>query len=435
MQIRVKTNIPSSRVLAVIMGGGQGQRLYPLTKERAKPAVPLAGNYRLVDVPVSNCINSGLKRIYVLTQFNSVSLHRHIQQSYKFDAFTGGFVDILAAQQTPGHAAWYQGTADAVRQNMRHLLAPDNEYLLILSGDQLYRMDFRLLMDQHAETGAEVTIAVLPVRRRAASSLGILQVAPDKRIVRFVEKPKDEKLLDELKIHEPLHSQLHLGGGGDHYLASMGIYLFNREVLIKELDNEKADFGKHIIPDAIARREVRAYIFNGFWEDIGTVRSFFETHLALTKPKPPFDFHDPHAPVYTAPRFLPASTIHESRIHESLLGQGCVLDAVVIHHSVIGLRSRIGKGSKLREVVMMGADYYEDEQQLHEDQITGAPRIGIGQNCVIERAILDKNVRIGDRVHITPHGKSENADHALYCIRDGIVCIPKNSIIPTGTAI
>ncbi|MBM3891874.1 MAG: glucose-1-phosphate adenylyltransferase, partial [Verrucomicrobia bacterium] len=298
-----------------------------------------------------------------------------------------------------------------------------------------YRMDFRLLMDQHAETGAEVTIAVLPVRRRAASSLGILQVAPDKRIVRFVEKPKDEKLLDELKIHEPLHSQLHLGGGGDHYLASMGIYLFNREVLIKELDNEKADFGKHIIPDAIARREVRAYIFNGFWEDIGTVRSFFETHLALTKPKPPFDFHDPHAPVYTAPRFLPASTIHESRIHESLLGQGCVLDAVVIHHSVIGLRSRIGKGSKLREVVMMGADYYEDEQQLHEDQITGAPRIGIGQNCVIERAILDKNVRIGDRVHITPHGKSENADHALYCIRDGIVCIPKNSIIPTGTAI
>lgn len=417
------------------MGGGQGQRLYPLTKERAKPAVPIAGNYRLVDVPVSNCINSGLKRVYVLTQFNSVSLHRHIQQSYKFDAFTDGFVDILAAQQTPEHAGWYQGTADAVRQNFRHLLSAGGDLILILSGDQLYRMDFRPMLDQHIQHGADITIATLPVPRKSVSSLGIMQVSADKRIVRFVEKPKEEKMLEELKMSGSLTTEMHLGGDSDHFLASMGIYVFNRDVLIKELDNEKTDFGKHIIPDAINKRSVFAYLFKGFWEDIGTVRNFFDVHLALAKPRPPFDFYDAHAPVYTHPRFLPASIVSDSHIYETIVAPGSVIHPSSLRHCVIGVRSKIGKGSKLHDVVMMGADDYQDEKELHADQREHLPHIGIGNDCVIERAILDKNVRIGDGVHISPAGKEANVDHPLYCIRDGIVCIPKNSIIPSGTRI
>ena len=417
------------------MGGGQGQRLYPLTKERAKPAVPIAGNYRLVDVPVSNCINSGLKRIYVLTQFNSVSLHRHIQQSYTFDAFSEGFVDILAAQQTPEHAGWYQGTADAVRQNFRHLLSAGGDLILILSGDQLYRMDFRPMLDQHIQHGADITIATLPVPRKSASSLGIMQVNADKRIVRFVEKPKEEKVLEELKMSGPLATEMHLGNDSDHFLASMGIYVFNRDVLIKELDNDKTDFGKHIIPDAIGKRAVFAYLFKGFWEDIGTVRNFFDVHLALAKPKPPFDFYDAHAPVYTHPRFLPGSIVSDSQIYETIVAPGSVIHPSALRHCVIGVRSKIGKGSKLHDVVMMGADYYQDDKELHADDREHLPHIGIGHDCVIERAILDKNVRIGDGVHISPAGKEANMDHPLYCVRDGIVCIPKNSIIPSGTKI
>ena len=431
-QTRLYSN---KNVLSVIMGGGQGQRLYPLTKERAKPAVPIAGNYRLVDVPVSNCINSGLKRIYVLTQFNSVSLHRHIQQSYKFDAFTDGFVDILAAQQTPEHAGWYQGTADAVRQNFRHLLSAGGELILILSGDQLYRMDFRPMIDQHIQSGADITIATLPVPRKDASSLGILQVSAQKNIVRFVEKPKDEKVLEELKMDERLASEMRLGANGDHFLASMGIYVFNRDVLVKALDNDKTDFGKHIIPDAISRSAVFAYVFRGFWEDIGTVRNFFDVHIALAKPKPPFDFYDAHAPVYTHPRFLPASIVTDSQVHEALIAHGSVIHPSTIEQSVIGVRSKIGAGSKLREVVVMGADFYQDERQLQADNSEGVPHVGIGQGCVIEQAILDKNVRIGDGVRISPSGKEANVDHPLYCIRDGVVCIPKNSIIPAGTKI
>jgi len=434
--MRPHTRLYSNKsVLSIIMGGGQGQRLYPLTKERAKPAVPIAGNYRLVDVPVSNCINSGLKRVYVLTQFNSVSLHRHIQQSYKFDAFTDGFVDILAAQQTPEHAGWYQGTADAVRQNFRHLLSAGGDLILILSGDQLYRMDFRPMLDQHIQHGADITIATLPVPRKSASSLGIMQVSADKRIVRFVEKPKDEKVLEELKMSGSLAAEMHLSGDNDHFLASMGIYVFNRDVLIKELDNEKTDFGKHIIPDAINKRSVFAYLFKGFWEDIGTVRNFFDVHLALAKPKPPFDFYDAHAPVYTHPRFLPASIVSDSHIYETLVAPGSVIHPSALRHCVIGVRSKIGKGSKLHDVVMMGADSYQDDKELHADDREHLPHIGIGHDCVIERAILDKNVRIGDGVHISPASKEANVDHPLYCIRDGIVCIPKNSVIPAGTKI
>ncbi|MCX6900671.1 MAG: glucose-1-phosphate adenylyltransferase [Verrucomicrobia bacterium] len=434
--MRPHTRLFSNKnVLSVIMGGGQGQRLYPLTKERAKPAVPIAGNYRLVDVPVSNCINSGLKRIYVLTQFNSVSLHRHIQQSYTFDAFSEGFVDILAAQQTPEHAGWYQGTADAVRQNFRHLLSAGGDLILILSGDQLYRMDFRPMLEQHIQHGADITIATLPVPRKSASSLGIMQVNADKRIVRFVEKPKEEKVLEELKMSGPLMTEMHLGNDSDHFLASMGIYVFNRDVLIKELDNDKTDFGKHIIPDAIGKRAVFAYLFKGFWEDIGTVRNFFDVHLALAKPKPPFDFYDAHAPVYTHPRFLPGSIVSDSQIYETIVAPGSVIHPSALRHCVIGVRSKIGKGSRLHDVVMMGADYYQDDKELHADDREHLPHIGIGHDCVIERAILDKNVRIGDGVHISPAGKDANMDHPLYCIRDGIVCIPKNSIIPSGTKI
>lgn len=417
------------------MGGGQGQRLYPLTKDRSKPAVPLAGNYRLVDVPVSNCINSDLKRIYVLTQFNSVSLHRHMQQSYKFDAFSRGFVDILAAQQTPGSSSWYQGTADAVRQNLRHLLAEGNDYILILSGDQLYRMDYRLMIAQHLQTKAEITIATLPVRRSAAPALGIMQVAEDKRIVRFVEKPQDPKLLDELKIEDPLLSQLQITSGEDHFLASMGIYLFNRKVLIEVLDNDKTDFGKHIIPAAISKRAVFAHVFNGFWEDIGTVKSFFDVHIELAKVNPPFTFFDTSAPVYTHGRFLPASKIAESKIHQCMIAPGSIIRASSVNECVIGVRSRIGFRSTLNQVVMMGADNYQDKQQLQDDEARGIPHIGIGEDCAIERTILDKNVRIGNNVKINPQGKPANADHPLYCIREGIVVIPKNTVIPSGTVI
>ena len=422
-------------ILAVIMGGGQGQRLYPLTKDRSKPAVPLGGNYRLVDVPISNCINSGLKRIYVLTQFNSVSLHRHIQSTFRFDIFSSGYVDILAAQQTYGGGSWYQGTADAVRQNLGRLLAEGNDYVLILSGDQLYRMDYRPMIQQHIETGADITIANLPVRRASAPSLGIMQLTADRRIVRFVEKPKDPKILDELKIEDPLLSRLKITNGEDHFLASMGIYIFNRQVLAKVLDNDKPDFGKHIIPDAISNRRVFGYVFQGFWEDIGTVRNFFDVHLELARPHPPFDFHEPQAPVFTRPRMLPPSKITNSRINLSLISPGSVITDSEIEEAVIGVRSHIGRHCKLHRVVMMGADFFLTPQQLQEDDSRGMPHMGVGENCTIENTILDKNVRIGDNVKISPQGKPDNVDHPLYCIRDGIVVIPKNSIIPDGTTI
>ena len=425
----------TGNVLSVVMGGGQGTRLIPLTRERSKPAVPLAGKYRLVDIPISNCINSNLRRVYVLTQFNSASLHRHISQSYKFDHFTGGFVEILAAEQTLADTSWYQGTADAVRKNLAHLLNHDWEYLLILSGDQLYRMDFRRIISQHIETYADLTIATIPVSRDAAQSLGIMDINPERRITRFVEKPKDPAVLDSLKLDPDAYGKLGIEGDEEFYLASMGIYLFNRDVLVKVLDNTLADFGKHIIPGAIKEQRVFSYVYQGYWEDIGTIRSFFEANLDVTAELPRFNFFDMVAPIFSRPRFLPGSKINGAQIDHAVICDGCIINHAKIGHSIIGIRSLVGSGSELHRVVCMGSDYYESHASIMENELVGKPRIGIGQNAHIENAIIDKNARIGDNVVITPEGKPEDLDHPLYLIRDGIVIVPKGGSIPHGMKI
>lgn len=437
---RMSPNI--SNVLAVIMGGGAGSRLFPLTKERSKPAVPLAGKYRLVDIPISNCINSNLKRIYLLTQFNSASLHRHISQSYKFDHFSGGFVEILAAEQTYTDTSWYQGTADAVRKNLLHFLNHDFEYMLILSGDQLYRMDFRRIIAQHVESYADVTIATIPVVRRDAESLGIMEINEERRIVRFVEKPKDPAVLDSLKLKREMYDKLDIEGQEDFHLASMGIYIFNREVLIRLLEQKedeagkkRDDFGKHIIPSAIANYRVFSYVFQGYWEDIGTIRSFFNANIDVTSELPRFNFFDMSAPVFTRARFLPASKINGAKIDHAIISDGCIINHANITHSIIGIRSIVGSGSELNRVIFLGGDYYESHASIIENEMLGKPRIGIGQNTRIESAIIDKNARIGDNVVISPAGKPENIDHPLYFIRDGIVIVPKNGAIPHGTVI
>lgn len=425
----------TGNVLSIIMGGGRGTRLFPLTKERAKPAVPLAGKYRLVDIPISNCINSGLKRVYVLTQFNSASLHRHISQSYKFDHFTGGFVEILAAEQTMADDSWYQGTADAVRKNLIHFLNHDFDFTLILSGDQLYRMDFRDIIAQHVETYADVTIATIPVPRSAARSLGILQIDPELRITRFVEKPTDPAVLDSLRLERDWYPRLGIEGEEELFLASMGIYIFNREVMLTLLDNTLTDFGKHIIPGAISTHRVFSFVFQGYWEDIGTIRSFFEANLDLTTDSPRFNFFDMRAPVFTRPRFLPASRIHGAEVDHVILSDGCVINQARISNSIVGIRSRIEADCQLNRVVMLGCDYYESEEGVELSQLTGKPRIGIGKGTRIENAIIDKNARIGENCVISPAGKPENMDHKLYFIRDGVVVIPKNGVIPHGTVI
>lgn len=431
----VRQSINTSNVLSIIMGGGQGKRLFPLTKERAKPAVPLAGKYRLVDIPISNCINSGLRRIYLLTQFNSASLHRHISQSYKFDHFSGGFVEILAAEQTLSDASWYQGTADAVRKNLIHILNHDFEYLLILSGDQLYRMDFRRIVDQHVQTGADLTIATIPMGRQEAEALGIMQIDAERRITRFVEKPKEPALLDSLKIERASYGELGIEEDRELFLASMGIYVFNRKVLVQLLDNTYTDFGKHIIPNAIKTHRVFSYVYQGYWEDIGTIRSFFEANLDVTSELPRFNFFDMSAPVFSRPRFLPGSKINGAQIDHAVVTDGCIINHARIFHSIVGIRSLVGAGSELRRVIALGCDYYESMTSIEESERVGRPRIGIGQNARIENAIIDKNARIGNNVTISPAGKLENVDHPLYFIRDGIVIIPKNGIIPHGMVI
>ena len=425
----------TSNVLAVIMGGGAGTRLFPLTQERSKPAVPLAGKYRLVDIPISNCINSNLKRIYVLTQFNSASLHRHISQSYKFDHFSGGFVEILAAEQTPTSTSWYEGTADAVRKNLTHFLNHDFEYLVILSGDQLYRMDFRRIIAQHIETYADLTVATIPVPRDQAQGLGIMQINEEKRIVRFVEKPKEEAVLDSLKVPRDSYDRLGIEGDEDFLLASMGIHVFNRDLIVRLLDNNHTDFGKHIIPDAINQHRVFSYVFQGYWEDIGTIGSFFEANLDLVSELPRFNFFDMAAPVFSRPRFLPGTKINGATIDHAIVSDGCIINHSTIRHSLIGIRSVVGNGSELNRVVLMGGDYYESHASIMENELVGKPRIGIGQNTRIENAIIDKNARIGDNVVISPEGKPKELDHPLYHIRDGVVIIPKNGVVPHGTVI
>src|SRR6201984_433570 len=339
---------PTDKTLAIIMGGGAGTRLFPLTKERAKPAVPLGGKYRLGDIPISNCLNSGFPQVYVLTQFNSEFLHRHITASYKFDNFTKSFVEILAAQQTPEGARWYQGTADAVRQNLRYFLERPYQYFLILSGDHLYRMDYGDLLQAHLQKGADVTLGTTPVDRAAASGFGIMHSDANRRIYRFEEKPKDPKLLDELRIPAPLLKDLGLPESSELYQGSMGIYVFNRKILIECLNNESDDFGKHIIPGSLKKYKVMVYIFQGYWEDIGTIRAFFEANLALTDTVPPYNFFDRLSPIYTHPRFLPASKVNAATIRHAVVGDGCIISDAHIERAIIGLRSVIETGAATR---------------------------------------------------------------------------------------
>ncbi|MBA3960790.1 MAG: glucose-1-phosphate adenylyltransferase [Chthoniobacterales bacterium] len=419
----------TQRTLAIIMGGGAGTRLFPLTKDRSKPAVPLGGKYRIVDIPISNCLNSGLRSIYLLTQFNSMSLHRHIQASYKFDHFSRSFVDILAAQQTPEGSQWYQGTADAVRQNLRYFLEQPYEYFLILSGDQLYRMDFRVLLHQHIRSGAEITLATTPVRREAAADFGIMLSGPDRRITRFVEKPKEREVQDELKLDQQLLESIGSDSNEELFQASMGIYVFNRQVLIDCLASDLDDFGKHVIPKAIGERQVNVFIFKGYWEDIGTIRAFYEANLGLTDLEPQYSFFEANAPIYTHPRFLPGSKINGAILRQAIISDGCIISDAHIERSVIGVRSIIRSGSTVRNSVIMGGDYFEASAPVRSGD---APPIGIGRNCVIDRAIIDKNARIGDGVVITPEGKLENVDTENYYIRDGIVVVPKDAVIPAG---
>ncbi|MGI8890508.1 MAG: glucose-1-phosphate adenylyltransferase [Chthoniobacterales bacterium] len=411
------------------MGGGAGTRLFPLTKDRAKPAVPLGGKYRLVDIPISNCLNSGLRSIYVLTQFNTMSLHRHIQASYKFDNFSRSFVDILAAQQTPLSTQWYQGTADAVRQNLRYFLEQPYDYFLILSGDQLYRMDFRVLLHQHIRCGADITLAVTPVQRTAASNFGIMLSGSDHRITRFEEKPKEPELLDELKLDRETLASIGKQPEEELYQASMGIYVFNRQVLIDCLEGDLDDFGKHVIPTAIGERHVNAYIFEGYWEDIGTIRAFYDANLDLTNAVPHYSFFEAQAPIYTHPRFLPGSKINGATLRQAIISDGCLISDAHIERSVIGVRSVIRGGATIRNSVIMGGDHFE---AAVADPGGDVPAIGIGRNCVIDRAIIDKNARIGDGVVITPEGKDANVDASNYYIRDGIVVVPKDAVIPAG---
>ena len=431
---------PSSRpsvhardVISVILGGGAGTRLFPLTQDRSKPAVPLAGKYRIVDIPISNCLNSGLKRIFLLTQFNSSSLHRHIQQSYRFDDFSTGFVEIMAAQQTPGNNAWYQGTADAVRQNLQHFGNSPHKYVLILSGDQLYRMNFREVLDQHIKTGAEVTVATIPVNRHEAGSFGIMQIDEEERITRFVEKPQDPAVLDSLKIQSSERAKLHLPGQEDLFLASMGIYVFNRDVLEKALAGQHVDFGKHIIPNLIDTGRLFSYVYQGYWEDIGTIKAFYDANLDLVNEIPKFNFFDTKAPIYTHARYLPASKIVQAELERTAIADGCIIVQAKIEHSIIGIRSRIESGAVIRNSIIMGLDDYESSDEVQAVNAKGLPPLGIGKNTFIEKAIIDKNARIGDNVHISPEGKPENYDGEGYYIRDGIVVVPKGGVIRNGT--
>ncbi|SHF62359.1 glucose-1-phosphate adenylyltransferase [Fodinibius roseus] len=418
--------------IALILGGGQGTRLYPLTKMRSKPAVPIAGKYRLVDIPISNCLNSGIRRIYVLTQFNSASLNRHIKNTYNFDVFSSGFVDILAAEQTPHSKNWYQGTADAVRQSMYHMENKDHKHVAILSGDQLYQMDYQKMIDKHEENDADLTVATIPVVAEDATAFGIMKTNEEGIIERFVEKP-DKEELDQWKSETPEK----FSSEGRHYLASMGIYIFKKEILTELLDKheDSTDFGKGIIPRAIeGDYRVQSYEFDGYWTDIGTVKSFFKANLELTDDLPRFNLYDNEDFIYTRARLLPASKLSGTTFDHSVLAEACLIEASRIERSVIGIRSRIGKGTTIERSIIMGNDYFQSREEL-ENREDDQPPMAIGQRCFISNAIIDKNCRIGDDVRIAGGDHLEDGDYGEYHVVDGIVVVPKRSVIPDGTKI
>jgi len=418
----------NNKVLGIILGGGQGSRLYPLTKDRSKPAVPIAGKYRLVDIPISNCINSDIKRMYVLTQFNSASLNAHIKNTYHFSFFSSAFVDVLAAEQTINSDKWFQGTADAVRQSMQHFLANDFEYALILSGDQLYQMDFNDMIQKHEESGAEISIATYPVNAKDATSFGLLKTNEENIITSFIEKPGAELLPDWTSdVGEEMKSQKR------DYLASMGIYIFNRDLLIKLMENpDTNDFGGEIIPQAISSHKTLSYQYEGYWEDIGNVDSFFEANLGLTDEVPQFNLYDEKG-IYTRPRILPTSKISGTILNKAVIGDGCIIQAEKIERCVIGIRSRIGKNSLISNTYMMGNDSYESLEQVAEDHIK--IMMGIGDRCYIHNCIVDKNCRIGDDVRINGGPHIKNIETDTYMVKDGIVVIKKDATIPSGTNI
>jgi glucose-1-phosphate adenylyltransferase len=427
------------RILAIVLGGGKGTRLIPLTKDRSKPAVPFGGKYRLVDIPISNCINSDIKKIYILTQFNSASLHNHISNTYIFDTFSQGFVEVLAAEQTPQSEDWYQGTADAVRKNIKHFHDQQPKYYIILSGDQLYRMDYRDMLKTHIDSNAELTIAAKAISREEATGLGIVGTDETGRIVSFLEKPPIELDISEYKTPKNIlekNSSTAQQNNGKEYLASMGIYIFNADAMEEALDNDKTDFGKEIIPETINNIKVQTHIFNDFWEDIGTIKSFYETNLNLASLTPDFNFYDEKMPIYTHRRHLPATKINYCNISQSLTSEGSIITNASIVNSIIGVRTFIESGVNLDGVYCMGASYYESDIEKRNNKKKGIPNIGIGLGTIIRKAIIDQNARIGDgcRLGIDSMDRVDGVyDH--YHICDGIIVIPKNGVIADGTVI
>ncbi|MBS1666591.1 MAG: glucose-1-phosphate adenylyltransferase [Bacteroidetes bacterium] len=423
----------SKEILSVILGGGAGTRLFPLTASRSKPAVPIAGKYRLVDIPISNCLNSGINRMFVLTQFNSASLNRHIKNTYHFSAFSAAFVDILAAEQTPDNPTWYQGTADAVRQCFRHLGPFDSEYLLILSGDQLYQMDFNEMLNNHKAKGADISIATIPVADREASEFGIMKKDENGYITSFIEKPKKEVLGEWTS--DTGHEMQRMGR---NYLASMGIYIFNRQLLADLLQNEyvdATDFGKEIIPQSISKYKVVSYQYDGYWTDIGNIYSFFEANLGLTNDIPDFNLFDNDNAIYTRARMLPPAKISGTTLEKTLIAEGCIINASRVENSVVGIRTRIGSGTTIVSSYLMGNDYYETLDEINQANAHGLPTVGIGHRCYIRNAIVDKNCRIGDDVRINGGSHLENTDHALYTVKDGIVVVKKGAVLSNGFVI
>jgi glucose-1-phosphate adenylyltransferase len=420
----------NSKVLSVVLGGGQGSRLYPLTDTRSKPAVPIAGKYRLVDIPISNCLNSGIERIFVLTQFNSASLNKHIKNTYHFSFFSEAFVDILAAEQTPGNSTWFQGTADAVRQSLGYLTQHQCEYILILSGDQLYQMDFSEMVKNHEKSGAEISIATIPVNGKDASEFGILKADENNLITSFIEKPKKELLPDwKSDVGEGLKKK------GKEYLASMGIYLFNKKLLFKLLeDNARTDFGKEIIPQSIDEHKVLSYKFEGYWTDIGNIHSFFDANIGLTDDIPEFNLFDKR-PIYSRARMLPPSKISGTTLEKTIIADGCIINASRIERSVIGIRTRIGTGTTIVNSYVMGGDRYQTLSELEEAAAFKLPVMGIGKRCYIKNAIIDKNCFIGNDVRINGGNHLENGDFKTHSIKDGIVVVKKKAVIPNGTVI
>lgn len=423
-----------AKVLSIVLGGGKGTRLYPLTKERSKPAVPFGGKFRIVDIPISNCINAGFRKIYILTQFNSASLHLHISRSYNFDTFSGGFVEILAAEQTPVHSGWYEGTADAVRKNLIHFRPQNPTHYLIVSGDQLYRMDLADMFKKHLESGSRLTIAGTMVDRETASSLGIIKAGNESFIETFMEKPGPTKDISEYRLPAAIRPKS--AAPENEYLASMGIYIFDASLMEEALEGDSNDFGKEVIPDILAREKINAYLFDGYWEDIGTIKSFYDANIQLTDINPKFNFYNEDNPIYTHNRNLPASKLNYCTLNQALATDGCIITNASISRSIVGVRTIIESGASLDGVICMGADRYETDDEKRTNTQKAIPNIGIGGGSVLRRAIIDKNARIGPNCRIgiddLPRADGEYATHYVV---DGVIIIPKNTIVPAGTVI